>query len=408
MKKRLLYVSPFPPHKSGIADYSDNLIEYLSEHYEVSLLVDQMQLINQSLYDTTTRELYRSLNPDLFSRYPFYVFGADSIPFQDFDHIIYNIGNNPHFHNFMYELALKHPGMIILHDYILFYLTVGHYLQSKWLFWKKMYQIGGWEAIWLFIDLTFNLKNFLHTPSHRLVPLNKEILESKNIFMVHSQYSKNQILSRLPSLASKIKVVHMLLHRSISKKRLSPIEIRRKFSLPENSLVISSFGFIAETKLNHLICEAVLELKKDFPEIIYVMAGEGHYVDKYVDQKAIFKTGYVNIDEFTSLISASEIVANLRFPSMGETSSSMIRVLGEGKACLVSNDAWFSELPNDVTLKINNDNQAIEIVEKLRFLLENPTERKNLGERAKNYIQSEYHGTKIALQIKEWLESKPS
>ena len=42
--------------------------------------------------------------------------------YDKYDYLVYNVGNNPDFHSYIYEAALAHPGMIILHDYMLYYL----------------------------------------------------------------------------------------------------------------------------------------------------------------------------------------------------------------------------------------------------------------------------------------------
>ena len=48
-----------------------------------------------------------------------------------------------------------------------------------------------------------------------------------------------------------------------------------------------------------------------------------------------------------SLMAACDVLVNLRYPTMGETSGSVIRALGLAKPLLVSDVGWFSELPDD-------------------------------------------------------------
>src|SRR5215472_11347314 len=77
---RIAYFSPLPPARSGIADYSEALVESL-----------------RPLADL-----------EVFSR-------ADQ-PFDPsrFDAIVYQIGNNV-FHDFAYETALRNPGVVVMH-----------------------------------------------------------------------------------------------------------------------------------------------------------------------------------------------------------------------------------------------------------------------------------------------------
>ena len=48
-----------------------------------------------------------------------------------------------------------------------------------------------------------------------------------------------------------------------------------------------------------------------------------------------------------SLMAACDVLVNLRSPTMGETSGAVIRGLSLGKAMLVSDVGWFSELPDE-------------------------------------------------------------
>src|SRR5579862_8735598 len=78
---RVAFFSPMPPAGSGIADYSDALLPSLS----------------------------RLVDVQVFS-------GADpNFRAADFDLALYQIGNNPS-HGFVYDAALRHPGVVVMHE----------------------------------------------------------------------------------------------------------------------------------------------------------------------------------------------------------------------------------------------------------------------------------------------------
>ena len=62
--------------------------------------------------------------------------------------------------------------------------------------------------------------------------------------------------------------------------------------------------------------------------------------------------GFTPIDDFTGYIAAADIVLNLRYPTVGETSGSLLRALGLGRPVLVSDVGAFRELPDDVCVKV--------------------------------------------------------
>src|SRR5439155_23401957 len=97
---RVAFFSPMPPSKSGIADYSSALVEEMSKRAHVE------------------------------------VFDRPGIPFNGsrFDTALYHIGNNP-CHDFVYEHALKHPGVVVMHEANLHHL-IAHVTIRR----------GDWEA----------------------------------------------------------------------------------------------------------------------------------------------------------------------------------------------------------------------------------------------------------------------
>ena len=103
---RLAFVSPFPPVRSGIADYARDLLPHLAPDFEVEVFVDDRHpLVAEGAYGALR------LNP-----------GAElGRRFGDFDCAVYQMGNNLH-HRFVLELARELPGIVVLHDLVLHHL----------------------------------------------------------------------------------------------------------------------------------------------------------------------------------------------------------------------------------------------------------------------------------------------
>ena len=85
---KIAFFSPLPPARSGIADYS-------------AALLDEMKRIA----DVTA-----------FSKKP------ERFDSAEFDVALYQIGNNI-FHDFCYEAALEHPGVVVIHEANLHHLV---------------------------------------------------------------------------------------------------------------------------------------------------------------------------------------------------------------------------------------------------------------------------------------------
>src|SRR6266851_2494806 len=78
---RVALFTPLPPAQTGTADYAQALIPELEKLVELQVF----------------KRVPLRFKPDAF--------GA----------LIYQIGNNPH-HAEVYDLALKHPGVVVMHE----------------------------------------------------------------------------------------------------------------------------------------------------------------------------------------------------------------------------------------------------------------------------------------------------
>lgn len=387
-KKTLLYASPMPPMKSGISDYSEILVYALKEYFDITLFIDDYRLDNKQLYKD----------------FEVVVFGKDRIDFEQYDYIIYNIGNNPEFHSYIYEVCLKHPGMVILHEFVLYYLFVGYY-QKKGNLYNKIYEDGGVDAINIIKQAMKHISiNLLECKKiAEKLPLHKELLKSDNKFMVHSQYAYDHIIDQVKDKNNvrKINLIDQIEDNAVIVEKDKLFE---KYKIPKDAILITSFGYISETKLNHKVCEAVTKLQQEVPQkLCYVMVGEGNYVDSMVDSKTIIKTGYVELDEMNSFIKYSDVVTNLRHPSMGETSAALLRIMAMGKPCVVCNEAWFSELPNDCVLKLDYEDVDEKLVNVLKDLLLDKELRDKISKKSVEYVEEKHGKDVVAKEIKDYL-----
>lgn len=371
--------------KSGISDYSEILIYGLKDYFDITLVIDAYKLDNKNLYKD----------------FEVIVYSKNKIDFTNFDHILYNIGNNPYFHSYIYELALHHPGMVILHDYILYFLSIGYYSNKDNLY-AKVFEMEGARGISILKDHVKKNTNLLTCKDiASALPLNREIINSSNGILVHSEYTKRLLAEHYPEKnVHKIEMVNMVRSSYEHDKDY----LKKKYGINDNVIVIGSFGYVSQTKLNHLICEVVAELAKSTArELYYVMVGDGDYVDRYLG-KNIIRTGFVERTIYDAILERCDIVANLRYPTMGETSISLIHAMGMGKPCLVTNYAWFAELPDNAVIKIDINNMKHDLFDKIDILMQNRDAMTNYANNAKDFIFKKHSIQKTAREIKDLLQ----
>ena len=99
MTLRLDYLSPLPPVRSGISDYSVDLLPHLAAHADVRVLRLPGQPIEPEL-----EARWRPAPAELAGQ-------GGRIP-------LYHMGNN-RYHEGVWNLARERPGVVVLHDLVL-------------------------------------------------------------------------------------------------------------------------------------------------------------------------------------------------------------------------------------------------------------------------------------------------
>jgi SAM-dependent methyltransferase len=115
--------------------------------------------------------------------------------------------------------------------------------------------------------------------------------------------------------------------------------------------------------------------------------------------------GFRPIDEFVGYLAACDIVLNLRYPTVGENSGTLMRALGLGKAVVVSEVGSFSELPDSICLKAPVDaSEEDHLFEYLNLLVSRPEMRRALGARAREWVDTECTWPQVARRYADFLE----
>src|SRR5205807_6418211 len=90
--------------------------------------------------------------------------------------------------------------------------------------------------------------------------------------------------------------------------------------------------------------------------------------------------GFTPLEDFVGYIAACDIVLNLRYPTVGENSGTLMRALGLGKAVIVSDVGSFCEFPDEICLKAPVDaSEEDHLFESLNLLVSRPDLRQGLG-----------------------------
>lgn len=367
---RIAFFSPLPPAKSGIADYSAALLEPLQRLAEVDAFAECPPKFDPAAYDVC----------------------------------VYQIGNNP-CHVVPYETALRHPGVVVLHEANLHHLLAEVTIRrNDWdAYLREVEFNGGAEALAYARRYVATLER---GPDYDGVPMLRRLLESSRGVIAHS----NCVLEEVRKAGFWGPAERIWHGAWIAESDRN--SWRHRLGLDEQAPLIGVFGFLKPYKRIAESLRAFRRLLRVQPEAKMILVGEPHpelRLDSLIDSLGLAPhvrvLGFTPIDEFNGYLGACDIVLNLRYPTVGESSGTLLRALGMGKAVVVSDVGSFREYPGDAMLKTPVDStEEDHIFEYLNLLVSRPEVARGLGANAREWVRRECSWDVVARDYVAFLE----
>jgi len=321
-----------------------------------------------------------------------------------FDIDLYHIGNNP-FHTFVYEAALRRPGVVVMHEANLHHLIADYTIRrGKWDDYMAEVVLNGTARD---VEFSERVRALEVGPDYDGIKMTRRILDAARGVIVHSQFMVDEMrdggfsgpIARIP-------------HGSWIPEA-DRLEWRNKLGLTATAPLIGAFGFIKPYKRIAESLRAMRRLVRVSPEARMILVGEPHPEFPVHDlirsldlEDYVRVLGFTPIEHFTGYMSACDIILNLRYPTVGESSGSMLRALGLGKAVLVSDIGAFREFPDSVCLKVPvGAGEEDLIFEYLNLLVSRPELARSLGETAKGWVGRECNWPHVAGLYARFLEA---
>lgn len=373
-RQRLAYISPLPPERTGIADYSAEILPSLSKLYDTTLIVDQKnyhlpnEICDLKIHDVEWFEENSNL----------------------FDRVVYHFGNSS-FHSHMFDLMTRHPGVVVLHD---FYLSgiVSHIAAYEAGFWDRyLYSSHGYSALrercvsgsWSNVVMDW--------------PANGPVIQSAVGIIVHSEFSRKlSVKFYNESLSAKWKVVQLA--RTMP-DRLSKFNIRSLLGFKDDDFILCSFGVMGITKQNKRLIDAWKKSKISRIKNCYlIFVGQedqseyGREIKLAISGEMINNikiTGYASSDLYKQYLNISDMAVQLRTFSRGETSAAVRDCMAHGVPTIVNQNGAMSELPDKCVIKISDEFTDEELVAALEELYFDESKRNTLSNLSRDYVRDE-------------------
>ncbi len=395
---RIAYFSPLRPKASGVSDYSSELIpELIALGLQIDVFID-----NGYEVDPAVREL-----PCVIYPVSDYERQADSLRY---DVNLYHMGNNVQYHDYIYRQSLEHPGVVVFHDYALHHLLAERTIAiaDRNAYRREIEaQYGPRLAALIPYTLTGVLPPLWEAYSMEF-PANKLLLSTMQGAIVHSQFVASRL--RADGYRGPVEVVPML-GRASESSGTGALRARESLGIDAADLVFGSFGFLSAAKRPLAILNAFARIRSSLPPFqVFFVGSQVDAVDYAAEvqkrglQDVVVFTGPVSSGDFADYLAACDVCLNLRYPTQGETSATLIRALAQGKPIITSDIGSFSEYPGDFVRRLPVNGNEVEAL--CEALLDMASDRRRLvemGRSAREYALSKHSGARAGRLYTDFL-----
>lgn len=361
---KVAYFSPMPPSTSGIADYSALLLPALAKLIDVEVVSEPKRRAGKGC-----------------------------------DVAVYHVGNNPDVHGWIVEALRERPGLVVLHEHVLHHLVAGMtiavgdhegYLQA-------MQRDSGVVGRLLAHGIIDGVVPPVWESRPMDFPLCGEILDLATGLIVHSRTVEQAVLDRGYSGP-----IFRIPHPAWPKPTVVEDEALAGVTGP----IFGAFGHLNTAKRVPQLVEAFAQVVATNPGAKLLLVGsasEEIHVDSRLAEIAeqhpdcIIRLPYVEEARLWNLITSCDVCVCLRYPTMGETSGIAIRTLGCGRPLVVSDVGWFSELSDEIAIKVpTGPGETDALADALRLLAGNEPLRTAMGAAAERYAEGELDVERVA------------
>jgi hypothetical protein len=173
-----------------------------------------------------------------------------------------------------------------------------------------------------------------------------------------------------------------------------------RLGISPGAFLVVSHGHVNPYKRLDVALRSFRRLLDERPDAQFLIAGSvapqlGTALDRQVRYLGlggrVRRLGFSSPETVADLLSAADCCVNLRYPSAGETSASLLRIMGAGLPVLVSDTGSFRELPDGCCAKIpvGPIEEAL-LAEYLIALARDEILRLSLGAAARDFVAEQH------------------
>jgi glycosyltransferase involved in cell wall biosynthesis len=393
---RISWFTPFNP-RSSIGHYSQVIAEYLARRDDVVVYAaEPADVLPRAARVPVVRV---PAQPDAGF--------LDELGRSDF--LVYNMGDHYLYHHAIYDLAVRRPGILILHDLVLRDFFYNYYLGAvnRPDMFPRLLDYSHGAAAAAQIEALWEGRHveWVEDPTRLSLPMFRPALHRALGVVVHSDFAAGRVRPVCPAPLVKLDFpIH------------GPTESYVVSALPRTSgcsgrIQLLTFGVLNPNKLVHATLRAIAASPLLRQSVCFTVVGEGPpaytrdlqtLIAAERLEEVVTLAGHRSDEELREQLLRADIVVNLRNPHLGESSGSLLNALVAGVATVVWDHGFYGEFPDDVVCKIAAEEELRPTLERL---VRDAEERERLGSRARSHALTRFDTEQFCVGFRTFLET---
>jgi glycosyltransferase involved in cell wall biosynthesis len=315
------------------------------------------------------------------------------------DACIYHVGDNFEFHEGCLHWMFKRPGVVCLHDF---------FLGNLFWTWSQENRTEA-ECVlrrWYGPALASKYFSFSDSESfilgtHGVMPMTEWICSQADGVITHSLWGCDRVLK---SCYARVQVCPIAYNMPSLACKCMPFDFDQ-----EEPLRLLTIGHMNSNKRVKSVIKSISESSLLKEQVIYRLVGS--ITPKTRTELALFAervgvnlliSGEVSDSEMAAAIIESDVISCLRWPALEAGSASAVEAMLYGKAIMVTDTGFYSEIPSSCVVKINPHNEVNEIRLALEAFLGDRERALKIGSIAREWASKTFTADNYADKLLEF------
>lgn len=356
---RLDWFSPIPDEETAISQYSASLVPTLAKSFEVCVWTEAPRPNRKALPGIAVESFTHRALPwkRLNGRLP----------------NIYHVGNNFLFHGEIIQAARQCPGIVVMHDLAIHETVLNWFLhkgEGRAGYLNYLLHHYGEEAVRMAQDFLAGNGVDMHDLSNAY-PLFDYAIENAMGIITHNPATFETLQQ-----ATLAPVLFAPLTYLPAAQLIPPIQRAPKAAPAKYKIVF--YGYLGSTNRR---LDVFLRVFARFPgrnrfEIHlagrYPEAEVNGWIAEYKLAGSVILCGYLSDAQLDKLLCSADLAINLRWPSRGESSYTLLRAWNASLPILLTRTAYYATVPEACAAFVEPDNEEGDILHHLQQFLADP------------------------------------